>query len=176
MISVDQIDLSGATKEQLQSLLRRVQQEIAGIEALETKDPVAIAELVVQGLAAQPEVSCGHMIGARNNYNARGRGDTMARRVLRGGKWAWLSSPASQGRYCAADRRDTEYGDVYAGDVLATYTLGQSRPVPDSWRLVCDTVKAADMVCDVAATKTKSGYRLTLPSGATVDVPDPAWR
>ena len=71
--------------------------------------------------------------GALNDYNSRGRGSTMARRVLRDGTWDWVSAPASRGRHLAGDRRDVQWGDVYEGEIIAEYTLGSKRPRPNSF-------------------------------------------
>ena len=112
--------------------------------------------------------------GAENDYNARGRGSTMARRVLRGGQWAWVSAPASRGRLRASDRHDATCGDVYVGEIVAQYTLGGSS-TPDVWYLVYGSERPLHRL---AATHRRDGrWDLTLDGAeGTVTVADPYWR
>lgn len=118
--------------------------------------------------------------GASNDYNAKGRGSTEARRVLRNGSWEWLSKPASRGRYLAGDRRDTTYGNVFEGEIVATFTLGGNR-TPSGFSIVAKKGWSAEkpdqaiMKLDFVATK--SGYRLTRSkTGETIEVSDPYWK
>lgn len=88
---------------------------------------------------ADPDAPAIAHVGARNDYNARGRGSTTAWRVLRAGAttWSWLSAPASRGRFLAADRSDEQTGEAYEGDLLVKYTLGgRAAPQPERVRLV----------------------------------------
>lgn len=114
------------------------------------------------------------ILGAKNDYNSRGNGSTTARRVLRNGSWDWMSASASRGRSLASDRNDTQYGDVYEGEIVAGYTLGSSRPTPDQFWLV---INAERPLVKLAHQRIKSGYRLTREkTGETIDVTDPTWR
>lgn len=114
--------------------------------------------------------------GAANDYNSRGRGSTMARRVLRDGAWQWLSAPASKGRYTSSDRNDVQYGDAWEGEIIAEYTLGgRSAPKPNGWYIVKPHEKPLTII--QSATKRRDGqWALTLPNGETLVVSDPAWR
>lgn len=109
--------------------------------------------------------------GAQNDYNAKGRGSTMARRVLRNGTWEWLSAPASRGRFLASDRKDTTYGEVYEGEIVAQYTLGGDKRA-DKFFVV---ISAEKPLVEIDATKIKTGYKLEL-GGMRLDVSDPYWK
>lgn len=117
--------------------------------------------------------------GAVNDYSARGKGTTMARRVFRSGAWAWVSAPASRGRYLASDRRDVKYGYVYEGEIVAEYTLGEGSE-PDAWYVVTRNEKPLQKL---AARKVRDGYYVltaltkdgTLLPGE-VRVSSPYWR
>jgi hypothetical protein len=127
-------------------------------------------------IPAPPEDKGVEVWGAKNDYNARGRGHTYVRRVLRGGRWEWVSPPASRGRFLAADRRDVQYGDVYLGEVIAEYTLGGNRQ-PDKWFLVDphdDYIWWA-----LEGTRRRDGQwdlRLSGRQESILTVPDPYWR
>ena len=115
--------------------------------------------------------------GAANDYNARGRGSTMARRVLRNGGWEWVSAPASRGRDRADDRQDTQRGNVWPGEIVATYTLGgRGKPEPDNFALVLGAGKS--VFHELPHTLRRDGQSaLTLPAVSDpLLVPDPAWR
>lgn len=115
--------------------------------------------------------------GAANDYNSRGRGATMSRRVYRGGSWLWVSAPASRGRYLASDRRDVQYGDVYEGEIVAEYTLGQKLPVPSRFWVVVLADEQEKPLKLLSHIKIKSGYRLSMDGcEESLDVPDPSWR
>lgn len=137
----------------------------------------SIASGVAAADPASPSIS---IRGAANNYNSRGNGGTMARRVLRNGSWQWVSRPASRGRYLASDRHDAQYGDVYAGEIIAEYTLGGSS-IPDAWYLVYEReVKGTrKTLFTLTATKRRDG-RWSLcrkPGDADIIlVSDPYWR
>lgn len=136
---------------------------------------------IASGKAPAPETAVGRVIGAQNDYNARGNGSTMARRVYRGGQWQWLSAPASRGRYLSADRNDTVEGDVWGGDVIATFTLGgRGEPTPDKWQIVRHVPDSEGRITFRvnAARLAGGGYRLTVATrpGESIDVPNPSWR
>lgn len=116
------------------------------------------------------------IVGASNDYNSRGRGSTMARRVLRDGVWKWLSAPASRGRFLAADRKDTQYGDAWVGEILASYTLGgRGTPRPETFLLV---IGGEYKTTQLAFTRRRDGqYSVVLPGrDEKLVVSDPAWR
>jgi hypothetical protein len=137
---------------------------------------------IARGEAPAPQESCGQIWGAKNSYNARGRGNTYVRRVYRDGRWQWFSPPASRGRFLAADRKDTKYGDVYIGDIIAEYTLGSR--TPDQWLLIVDGDGEWATWVSLDATKLRNGrWRVTVASSpgkedvpGELDVPDPYWR
>ena len=118
------------------------------------------------------------VVGAKNSYNARGNGSTMARRVLRDGAWTWLSAPASRGRYLSGDRHDVQSGDVWLGELVAEYTLGgRGTLTPNRWLLPCGMKedKARMVPCD--GTRRRDGQcTVTLPDGSDIVVSDPSWR
>lgn len=112
--------------------------------------------------------------GAWNDYNAKGRGSTTARRVLRDGVWKWVSAPASSGRFRAADRHDVRHGDVWVGEIVAQYTLGARRLAPDYFYLVWEADKP---LLPLEFVRRRDGqYGLTLPGGEVIIITDPAWR
>lgn len=118
------------------------------------------------------------VVGARNDYNSRGRGSTMARRVLRRGSWEWVSAPTSRGRFLSADRNDKQYGDVWIGEVLAQYTLGgRGRPAPEKFYLVEEPDENGKHLQELTHVRRRDGrYTLTLPDDQLLLVSDPAWR
>jgi hypothetical protein len=92
----------------------------------------------------------------------------------------WVSEPASRGRFYASDRHDVKYGDVWPGEIIASYTLGGSR-TPDAWYLVQDS---DEPLVRLAASRRRDGrWTLTVPETdeyqglpGEVVVPDPYWR
>jgi len=151
-------------------------------EKLQQRQNTAHAWLVAQGLIQSPEEPCGKIWGAKNCYNARGKGDTYVRRVYRNGTWNWLSEPASRGRFLAADRHDVRYGYVYIGDVIAEYTLGSKTPY--AWKLVTGNCDGVTKLANLNAVKLKQGkWRLRVASivgeeniPEYFDVSEPYWR
>ena len=139
---------------------------------------VSIANAIATGKEQIPPTAAPiRARGAANDYNAKGRGSTIARRVLRNGAWEWVSAPASRGRYLASDRKDTQYGNVWIGEVLATYTLGgRGKPEPDNFLLVLGSDDP--MFHKLPHTLRRDGqYSLTLPGNdEPLLVTDPAWR
>ena len=116
------------------------------------------------------------IVGAANDYNARGRGSTMARRVLRKGAWEWVSAPASRGRVRADDRHNKTYGDVFEGEIVAEYTLGLAKPKPEAFYIVRASNTKPCLV-NLEFTKTRSGYKLRgAKSGKEIVVSDPTWK
>jgi len=125
--------------------------------------------------------------GGMNNYNARGRGSTSARRAYDGRTWRWVAPPTSRGRFLAADRHDTTYGDVYPGEVVAEFRLGErGAPTPHGWYLVRAHPEKPLVLLHVIR-KTHQGYVLSVSrkgvtpeesaqAYGTIVVPDPAWR
>jgi hypothetical protein len=125
--------------------------------------------------------------GGKNSYNARGRGSTSARRAYDGRTWRWVAPPTSRGRSYAADRHDTTYGDVYPGEIIAEFTLGErGTPTPHGWYLV-RVHPEKPLVLLHAIRRTKQGYVLAInkqgmtpeesaQAYGTIVVPDPAWR
>jgi hypothetical protein len=61
-------------------------------------------------LPALPDSPPVRICGSRNDYDAWRRGYTYASRVLRGGRWEWVSPQASLGRFSIIDRYDVQYG------------------------------------------------------------------
>lgn len=113
------------------------------------------------------------IIGARSDYNSRGRGSTMARRVYRDGAWSWVSEPAR-------DRRDTRYGNVWPGDIVAEYVLGGHR-TPTDWYLIIEGDKPRQKLD--ARLRRDGQYSLTVHSYDDAEdvpgelvVPHPYWR
>lgn len=142
----------------------------AGLSPAAELTPVERAWRIASGdasLAASDEAI--EAWGASNDYNSKGNGSTTVRRVLRGGTWQWFSDPASRGRFLASDRKDTKYGSVYEGEVLAWYTLGEKTPRPYHFGLVASDGK----IIDLDHKAVKSGYRLSLDEVRTLDVSDP---
>lgn len=132
---------------------------------------------VASGKSARPANSPSiRIVGAKNSYNAKGRGSTMARRVFSGGQWKWVSKPASKGRFLSGDRNDTQRGDVYAGDIVAEYTLGGSN-VPSSVYMVVDGDDGN--LVELNVKRTAGGWVLAHPDdpdGDKITIPDGYWR
>lgn len=166
------MNIKEKTTEELEALALEIAAELDLRKAATNLTPIQIAELVFleRREGNQEAIS---VRGAQNDYNSKGRGSTMARRVLRNNKWIWLSEPASRGRTLSADRNDTKYGDVYEGELVAEYTLGSSRPTPEKFFIAAKEEKPLKLL-DFA--KLKTGYRITLPSGQTAVVDDPSWK
>jgi hypothetical protein len=116
--------------------------------------------------------------GASNDYNARGHGVTEARRVLRNGTWQWFAPRASSGRLRASDRKDTQYGDVWLGELVAEYTLGKKNPEPDMFLVVYVGDDGETKRSVLKHTKRRDGqYSIVIPGVETpLVVADPAWR
>lgn len=162
-------DLSVLSVDELNELRESVIQEL---ETRIAASPEGLAEAVLNG-DKEPSEEAADIIGASNDYNSRGRGSTMARRILRDGSWEWVSEPASRGRVNVSDRRDMKHGPAYEGEIVAEYILGSSRPKPVGFYIVTRGEKTLQCL---PHKKVKSGYRLTLPSGKTIDVSDPSWK
>lgn len=137
-------------------------------------ESVSRAVAIANGTQAEdPGASALEIVGAENDYNARGRGNTTARRVWRGGDWQWVSAPASRGRFLASDRRDVKYGPVFEGEIVAEYILGGPRK-PEYWYLV---VADECPLVPVEATQRRDGqWAVSLAEGQTVVVSNPYWR
>lgn len=131
------------------------------------------AFLVAKGEATAAEEAI-EITGARNDYNAKGRGSTMARRVLRNGSWEWVSKPASRGRYLAGDRKDATRGDVYEGEIIAEFTLGGSGK-PNCF-MYASQRESAPLVIFEGFARTKEGFKLTAKNGESIMVSDPYWK
>ena len=134
--------------------------------------------LIARGQAeADPADSGREIRGAANDYNARGNGSTMVRRVYRAKEWVWVSKPASKGRYLASDRKDVERGPVYPGEIVAQYTLGGARSPERWWLTVAD---GEYPLIGLSGRHRRDGqYELSVDAAGytgTVLVPDPYWR
>jgi hypothetical protein len=118
--------------------------------------------------------------GAWNDYNARGRGHTTARRVLRDGKWEWLSAPASRGRMRAADRNDMQYGNVWEGEIIAEHIIGARSCEPEQFYLiVCgedEKLINNELTILKHHARRDGQFAVTLPDDQTITVSNPAWR
>ncbi len=114
------------------------------------------------------------IVGAENYYNARGRGYTMTRRVLRDVVWQWVSRPASRGRYYARDRQDVQWGEVWPGEVIAEFRLGES--TPRAWYVVHP--REARKLLRLSGVRLRDGsYRLTHEEyEGEIIVTDPYWK
>jgi hypothetical protein len=166
--------LSDAELDELLAAIKAEQARRAAATPVEEVSPAQRAWEIATGARTDASDEGHRILGAQNDYNSRGNGSTTARRVLRNGSWEWVSAPASRGRYLASDRKDTQYGDVYEGEIVAGYTLGSSRPTPDAFWLVIDAEKPLVLL---GYQKIKTGYRLTRKkTGETIDVSDPTWR
>ena len=139
-------------------------------EAIRTATEVAMGRGTIADDAAPIRIR-----GAQNNYNARGSGSTMARRVLRDGEWKWVSAPASRARLRSGDRHDTQMGDVWVGEIVANYTLGaRGTPTPDSFVLV---IGGDDKPLQTVPHVKRRDGQYTLTFGEeTLVVSSPAWR
>lgn len=138
----------------------------------------------------RPDQDTRRIRGAWNDYSARGRGATYARRVLPAGSssWTWVSELPSRGRYLSADRHDVRCGDVCSGDLIAEYTLGGHRE-PDQWRLVVadgtdspalvrlDARRRRDGAWTIRLSRVAAGEACLPPEVPdSLVVPDPYWR
>jgi hypothetical protein len=70
-----------------------------------------------------------------------------------------------------------QYGDVFEGELIAEYTLGNKKPTPDRFWVVVMEDEQAKPLRPLQYVRIKTGYRVTLDGcEGTLDVPDPAWR
>lgn len=157
------------------------QGESQGLDTTRTDAPSIVSTLTAHAIAVLRGTATGHdealsIIGSRNNYNSRGRGSTMAVRVLRSGAWVWVSRSASRGRMLASDRRDTQYGDVYEGEIVARYFLGRDGGL-DTFGIVLGAEQSDGVKwIKIESNRIRTGYRLTLTDGTAIEVSDPTWR
>lgn len=130
---------------------------------------------IATGERTDPAATAIHVRAAKRDLNAKGNGPEWYRMVWRSGKWSYFSTnrmPA--GKFLAAERRVTLYGDAYAGEILAEHPRGGE--VTQMW-LVTDphpgensdtvTLRKIDHV------RQRDGLRVILPTGASITLPDP---
>jgi hypothetical protein len=70
-----------------------------------------------------------------------------------------------------------QYGDVFEGELVAAYVLGQKKPIPTKFWVVVTEDEQDNPLRQLQHARIKTGYRLTLEGcEGTIDVPDPTWR
>lgn len=141
----------------------------------ELHDSVKQACEIATGRAQIPnDAPAIRVIGAEKDLNSRGRGPQWYRMVYRGA-WMYASSdrlPA--GNFRAADRRATVYGNVYAGEIVADHDRGG--PINDMYLVCADIGDGEHHLLKLSFQKIRSGLRVALPNGETLDLPDPRSR
>jgi hypothetical protein len=99
------------------------------------------------------------------------------RRVLRGGRWGWVTPPLPRGRLIVTNSPAIQYGFLYVGDIVAEYVLGQQTPT--QWDLVDHHEDMANQVTWrplIATPKDKQWVlRLAGQHDVMLTVPDPYW-
>ena len=159
--------------------------------ALPAPEPLAPKTLAACRLAlgeVPPDADAepGSIRSAWRDLSARGSGPEAYRRVLRGGaeSWGWLGAERlPRTASSARDRRASVYGDVYLGDVVATFSRriehGRSagKATLDDFRIYCGHDEAGKpILVECAAKKRRDGrFALVLPNGSALIVGSPDW-
>lgn len=139
---------------------------------------VVVACDVATGTIQSDPAACAIKItAARKDLNAKGRGATWYRMVLRSGQWKYFADGRlPSGNFLACDRRASVRGKVYEGELVCRHHKGGQ---VDSVQLVVDSPSEdgnKGQLVDVDFVAQRNGLRITLPTGAMITAPDPRAR
>lgn len=131
-----------------------------------------------------PSASGSEVRAAWRDLNSKGNGPECYRRRLPAGEraWQWISAERlPRGAFLASDRRATVRGDVYVGDLVATYSRSISRghaggrATLDSVQLVVDATEKPLRPCEHRSRR-DGQVEVTLPDGTKLVTPSADWR
>jgi hypothetical protein len=170
------------TKEQT---YRKALEEIVGHLSVADLGPAVIAEarrvaedaLEDPAPAAAPKEKVVHQVrGAFRDLNAKGKGPETFRKAWRAGAWVWVSDALPRGTFRAAERRTATRGPVEEGEIIGEF----DRQLPDKRCSVSDFLLVRGTLAENEKPLRKlkwiqkvNCYTVTMPSGETIDLPDP---